>query len=207
MRLAIVIGACCLFAGTLRAEPITFQFTGTITQVPVDEVFGDIDVGQSISGNYTFESTSTDGDPGDPAIGSYLAPSGDPYSFNVTVGGHSFSANFLLGVGVFNAAVDQYTVLAEDSGATETFSIFLQDPRGIVFSNDSLPLSPPPLTAFSPSPVAFQMDVNLPDGEVQLDGTIDSLSSAAVPEPSTFSFLLLAAGCGAWFTKRRRSYE
>jgi hypothetical protein len=40
-----------------------------------------------------------------------------------------------------------------------------------------------------------------------VDGTIDSLTSAAVPEPSTFSFLLLAAGCGAWITKRRRSYE
>ena len=206
MRFVIAIGACCLLAGAMRAGPITFQFTGTVTQVPVDEVFGDIDFGQNISGSYTFESTSIDGDSGDPATGSYRAPSGDPYSFNVTVGGHSFSTNFLLGIGVFNAAVDQYTVLAEDSGAAETFSIFLQNPTGTVFSNDSLPLSAPPLKAFSPSLVAFQMDVNTVDGEVQVDGTIDSLSSAAVPEPSTFT--LLAAGCAVlWIARRRKPYE
>jgi hypothetical protein len=206
MRLAIAIGACWLLAGTMRAGPITFQFTGTVTQVPVDEVFGNFAAGQNISGNYTFESRSIDADPSDPAIGSYQAPSGDPYSFNVTVGSHSFSANFSLGVGVFNAAVDQYTVLAEDSGAGETFSIFLQDPSGTVFSNDSLPLSAPPLNAFSPSLVAFQMDVNTVDGEVQVDGTIDSLSSPAIPEPSTFT--LLAAGCAVlWIARRRKPYE
>jgi hypothetical protein len=208
MRLAIVIGACCLISGAMRAGPITFQFTGTVTQVPVDGLFGDIEAGQNISGNYTFESTSIDGDPADPAIGSYRSPSGDPYSFNVTVGSHSFSTNFLLGVGVFNAAQDQYTVLAEDGGATEMFSLFLQNQNGTVFSNDVLPLSAPPLNVFSPSLVAFQLDVNLPDGEVQVDGTIDSLSSAAVPEPSTLSFLLLAAGlAGAWIAKRREPCE
>jgi hypothetical protein len=159
----------------------------------------------SAIGSYAFESTSLDGDPGDPSIGSYLAPSGDPYSFNVTAGGHSFSANFFLSIGVFNAAQDQYTVFAEDNGAAETFSIILQNLNGAVFSNDSLPLGPPPLGAFASSPVALQMDVNLPAGEVQVEGAIDSLTSSSVPEPSTFSFLILCAvGAGSWNVKRRK---
>jgi hypothetical protein len=129
MRVALALGACCLLAGTMRAGPITFQFTGTVTQVPVDEVFGDIQAGRTISGSYTFESTSIDGDPGDASIGSYVAPSGDPYSFNVMVGGHSFSTNFLLGLGVFNAAVDQYTVLAEDFWGTGHVHDFSAEPQ------------------------------------------------------------------------------
>lgn len=78
MRLAVLVASCFCFAGALAAGPITFQFTGTITQVPIDEVFGDISPDQLISGSYTFESTSLDGDPGDPAIGSYASPTEIP---------------------------------------------------------------------------------------------------------------------------------
>jgi hypothetical protein len=170
----------------------------------VDEVFGDIAQGQAIAGDFTFESTSPDLVPADPSIGSYQAPVGPLYVFNVNFAGHAFSASHSMGVGVFNASVDQYSVMATNALLSETLEIFLQDNTGTVFANDSLPRSPPVLSAFASSPVAFSLDAILGEGEVQVNGTIDSLtcascSATAVPEPSSTALL---AGALGWFAVR-----
>jgi hypothetical protein len=198
---------CCAIA---RSSPITFQFTGTISQVPVDEVFGDITQGQPIAGDFTFESVSPDLVPGDPSVGSYQAPAGPPYAFNVNFAGHVLLADDSLGIAVFNASVDQYSVMATNALLSEILEIFLQDNTGTVFASDSLPLSPPPLSAFASSPVAFSLDATLGAGEVQVNGIIDSLacascSATAVPEPSSTALLAGALGWCAVRTARIRN--
>jgi hypothetical protein len=208
--LRFILAAGALFCATASAGPITFEFTGTVSQVPVDEVFGDIVPDDAIIGNFTFDSASLDLVPGDPAVGSYQAPAGSPYTFNASIAGHSFSASDFLGVGIFNASVDQYSVLAKNNLLSETLEIFLQNDTGTVFADDSLPLSPPLLSAFGISPVAFSLDATFDAGEVQVNGTIDSLtcngcSAAPVPEPSSAALLTAALGWCAVRTARIRN--
>ena len=205
-RFIFAVGVLCCAVGL--SSPITFQFTGTISQVPLDEVFGDITQGQPMTGDFTFESTSPDLVPADPSTGSYQAPAGPPYVFNVSFAGHAFSASDSLGVAVFNASVDQYSVMATNALLSETLEIFLQDNTGTVFANDSLPLSPPLLSAFATSPVAFSLDATFGAGEVQVNGTVDSLtcsscSATAAPEPSSAALLGSAfAGALGWCAVR-----
>jgi hypothetical protein len=190
----------CCFPALAPAGPLTFQFLGRISQVPIDDAYGNINVGDPIFGNFTFETTAADGDPGDPHIGSYQSPAGLPYVFNVSFSGDSFSASDSLNIGVFHAAVDQYSVLALNNQFSESISIFLQDSSGGVFSNKSLPLNPPPLASFDISPVAFSLDITVNSNETQANGYIDSLTcssctTAPAPEPSTTALL----GCAlAW---------
>jgi hypothetical protein len=214
LRFTLVVAVLCCFSNVVRADPVTFQFTGRVSQVPIDEVFGDIAFGNSITGDFTFESTAVDGVPGDPPhVGSYQAPAGLPYVFNVTIAGHSFSASDFLGIGIFNAAVDQYSVLAQNNLFSESLQIFLQDSSGSVFANDSLPLSPPPLAAFDISPVAFSLDATFAPGEVQVDGYVDSLTcgpgctATPTPEPSAVPILLGAFAWVAFRTTRIRNHK
>ena len=45
----IVLCFAFLAIAAVNAAPVTFNFTGSVTQVPVDEVFGDIGFGEGIS--------------------------------------------------------------------------------------------------------------------------------------------------------------
>ena len=120
-----------LATGVCHAETITFHFSGSVTQVPVDEVFGDIAVGDAIDGSFNFDSTATDLIPGDPATGSYSF--GAPFGLSATVGAHPFEATGSLNIGIFNGFVDQYTVLATIRPATSVSSCFFRTIR-VAFS-------------------------------------------------------------------------
>ena len=53
------------------AAVLTFQLSGNVTQVPLDEAFADIAVGELIHGSYGFDTPALDQAPADPAAGSF----------------------------------------------------------------------------------------------------------------------------------------
>jgi hypothetical protein len=175
------LGALFVLLNSANATVITFQFSGTVTQVPVDEVFGDLGAGNEIQGAFTFDSSASDLIPNDPSIASYRWTA--PLGMTVTVGSHTFDTSGLLSIGVLNGAEDQYTVFAESAAGDLTLELFLQDDTGEVFSSDHLPLTAPPLDNFDQRD--FHLDGTFADGEVQADGRLNSLSGPTVPEPDT----------------------
>ena len=85
---------CIILFGLLfsaNASVVTFQFSGNVTQVPIDEAFGDIDFGDAMQGRFSFDTAAVDLIPGDPTTGSYnFAP---PLGMKVSIGLHDFDAN------------------------------------------------------------------------------------------------------------------
>ena len=130
---------CLLVAGAAQAVPITFSFSGAVT----DDPFGLSSFGAPISGSYTFDSTATDTIPG-PATGSFPS-TGPGIGFNANVDGMLFSILGSLAVNTANNIVglDQYGAIADDG--LLTLELFLQDATGTALATDALPLLPPVL--------------------------------------------------------------
>jgi hypothetical protein len=176
-----------------RAGPITFNFTGTVSQVPIDDFATGIQFGDSITGSFTFDSAAVDAIAASTA-GSYTS-TGPAFGITAAIGPSAllFLAPGSMNIGILNTFVDQYTGHA--SSATLVLDLFFQDNSGAVFSSDGLPLSPPPLAAFAQR--EFHLDQTDGAGaETQVDGAITSLTcgsgcaATTVPEPSTAWFLL-----------------
>ena len=171
--------------------PITIDHSGTITQVPIDDLYGDIAAGSTVQISYTFDSTAVDLIPADSATASY-ASSGVPFTMTFSFPGHVFTADGSVQIGIFNSFVDQYTVLGTGNGGNLTLELFLQDNGATAFSDDSLPLSAPSLAAFTVADFHFH-EIGDDGRETQFDGQLTG-TSAAVPEPSTAVALLLGLG-------------
>jgi hypothetical protein len=182
-----------LMAGISEAAPLTFQFTGTVTQIntdPADPFSGAIGFGTPLSGSYTFDDAAADG-AADSKTGSY-ASAGLPFGLSLDIAGFPVGTSDLVNIGIaddFAGGLDQYTVFSSAANGAFSLSIILQDFSGIVFSSDALPLIPPNLAGFLTRD--FHLVAEVDGNAVQIDGTIDSLTTTVVPEPSA---LALAAG-------------
>src|SRR5215475_1959409 len=101
---------CLLAGGAAQALPVTFSYTGTVT----DDPFGLSSFGAPISGSYTYDSAAVDAIPG-PATGSY-ATTGPGIGFTANVNGANYSVLGALTVNTANniAGVDQYGAIALD---------------------------------------------------------------------------------------------
>src|SRR5689334_18794288 len=108
----VVLWAAVLASWPACASTITFNFTGTVTQVPVDDIGTGIQSGDSITGHFTFDSTVADGI-ASPLSGSYTS-TGTSFGMSVTIGAGAllFSESGSLNIGILNSFVDQYTVTA-----------------------------------------------------------------------------------------------
>ena len=137
----------------VEAVPITFTFEGTV--VSVDPVLGEIfDRSQVLSGTYTFESTTKDISPRDPNRGAYrvLDLTYTIGSYTGTLdGSHGGVIPIMAFLNNLNKVYrDSYAMTARTSGPSvagyspDGFSFF-NDYRDGQFSDDSLPLTPPPL--------------------------------------------------------------
>ena len=190
IRLWVALCALTLYAGNIAyAIPITFTFTGSVT----DDPFGLSSFGAPITGSYTFDSVAADGIAG-PSTGSY--PSiGPSFGFSATVDGTPYSLSGSLIVNTANnIGVDQYGAISTDG--VLTLELFLQDSTQTALSSDALPLVPPLLAAFD----TRQFRLFGPDAEFL--GTIRTLVCSAgcdgaggggqVREPKTMLLLLLA---------------
>lgn len=214
--LAVAAWLCAGWVAPCAAAPITFDFTGTVTQTvfdPNDPFAGAIGFGTTFSGSYTFESTATDNIPF-ASNGSYNA-FGVPYLFTVTIGGgFTFSTSDVLNISTGNGATDQYSVLA-CAGSPFCFGsaaqLFLEDLDGAVFAGDALPFPAPPLSAFEIALFTFRGFVD--DNQVEILGQLDSLVCSAgcgpvgnpVPEPGSLILVGSALTLGASRLRRRRA--
>ena len=84
MRGVFLLLPIVVFLSPASGSPITFQFTGAVTQVPIDDVYGDIAFGNLNQGSYTFNSAALDLIPADFETGSYTS-AGLPYGMTLTV--------------------------------------------------------------------------------------------------------------------------
>ena len=162
------------FAGIPTGELITFEFEMEVTDIFLDEFSGiavaqDVEVGDTISGTYTFDSNAVGDDIG----------TGTFYPFEnvmVTVDGEFFQStppftpgNDLIFVGndLFDS-IDEYalqdTTLSYEGGVEEEISAFflfvLDDFDQTVFDDESLPLTPPNVADFEGN---FAVLVIVPD--------------------------------------------
>ena len=177
-----------LTAGLAHAVPITFAFTGVVSQDPLldpsdpsDPFGGSIAAGTLFSGSYTFESTTPDGD-ASASGGSYTS---SPGSLSVTIGGNVFAAFDLLNIGVGNnfSGSDFYTVFAQDITGADTFdlSLTLQDTNGTAFVGAALLTDAPSFAAFELA--TLFLEGSFSGNQVQIQGDLASLTCTAGCEP------------------------
>ena len=198
MRIIFCLFSLILLLSTANASVITVEFSGSITQVPLDEVFGDIVPGEQFLGAYFFDSSAIDQIPNDPNFGTYSW--GAPLGMTVTIGAHQFIANGSFNIGTLNGAVDQFTALAASAAGDITLELFLQDNTGSALSNDHLPLTPLPPGGFAQRD--FHLIADLSGGQLQVDGQLSASQAASAPEPSPA--LLILAGSAFLLAGRRR---
>ena len=121
----------CTPVAPAQASPITFAFTGSVSQDPLldpaDPFGGNIALGTIFSGSFVFESTTADGDPSGNG-GSYTSLGG---TLSLTIGGNAFAASDLLNIGVGNdfAGTDLFTVFAQRTSGPDPFDLSLSPRR------------------------------------------------------------------------------
>jgi hypothetical protein len=202
-----------LIACAAHALPITFYYTGYLTQIASldpespfpDPITDDPSDPTTFSGSFTFDSLAPDNIPGDPTTGSY-ASAGGPFALTLTLGGLTFNLS-AVNIGILNdypfPVGDQYQVSyfeapTGDNPTGITLSVVLTDLSHTAFAGDSLPLLPPALSAFTFTNFFFTDTIT--GDQVEVAGVIDTLQ---VPEPATSALLVT----GLWLIAWRRARE
>lgn len=221
-RTIIIVAVAGLFAcgsSVASASPITFSFTGEVTQDPLldpaDPFGGTITLGAALTGSYTFESTTADSDPSING-GSYTSVGG---TLSVSIGGTALLAADLLNVGLGNnfSGSDFYTVSSRNTSGPDPFDVTLtlQDLQGTVFSDALLSSDAPPFAAFELTSLLLMGTFG--GNQVEIGGRLTSLTcttgcgpagapgSAVVPEPSTVSLVSVGLAALRLRIRRRRA--
>ena len=228
ITLLLLLGTA--LSGPVSASPITFAFTGNVNSVSAP-LSGTFNTSQTLSGFYTFESTTPDTVPLDATLGFYT---GALTALSFTVGSYTGTGPTLSGsaIAVENDRVmvfqpiprDSYTAGAEFvgqdiAGLSPLFVIVvgLVDPTGTALNSDSLPTTPPNLSAFTQGS-GFVLIFGIPafpENEEQVVGTLTSLTlvteppgGTPIPEPSTWLLLSSGlAGIALWRQRHRQSHS
>ena len=176
--------ACLGLAKIGNAQPVTFRFTGTVVDAG-GASFGFI-VGQSVSVNYTFESSTPDFDP-TVDVGVYSAVSRLSLWVPGTTTWIEAAPNFtpgpiqvLLNIPSAIQQIYQVTVLEPDQtltgpaldGNPDRLTIFMESSQTTALSGEALPATPPNLSDFD---VRTEILVEY-SGGTQIRISLDSLT-------------------------------
>ena len=209
--LVLLCGAA-LVPRCATAAPITFHFTGAVTQTnfdPVDPFGGILLFGSPVGGALTLDGASGDGVPG-PQQGSFVS-SGPPFGVHLLVGGVPLDLGNYIAINTLHTSASQYGVLACSDGSAcrdVVFSLLLNDSSGRAMPSDALPLTPPDLPQFEPA--MFRLSGAFAGSQIEIEGSVDTLSEAsavAAPEPGTLGFFWTAFAltpCVGWVKARFR---
>jgi hypothetical protein len=196
-RISIILAAALMLAADapVHAELITMQMGGEITRSD-DPVLTGIEVGQTWMVTYTFDSNTPDlaTFPGE---GQY-----DKISDSVIIGGRSLAIASSGRINVRNDSMDPVQDRYSQGASLSPFglsdwpalSVALEDDNATVFSDDSLPLAPLPLSEFES--LTFKIGDAL-SYSYEVRGTVTYWT----PEPTSLS--LLAVG-GLLLLRRRK---
>jgi len=206
LAIIILLAVLCLSFEKAEAYPVTIYIEAEVDGVGDSGNYleGKINVGDTITGYYTYESTTADIEPSI-YIGRYEHFS-SPSGINLSAGGYVFktdpdSVDFVVSVGNAggpysddNYLIRSYNNLHLSNGAIiEHISWQLDDYTGTALSNDSLPLTAPVLSDWQFNHLRIQ-------GEKSNLFNINAHVTSAVPEPAT----ILLIGLGAIFLRRNK---
>lgn len=202
---AVLLAALVLWPPAARAAIITIGLTAEITYVDDrgDLFNGQINVGDTITGSYTYDSDTPDSNPSS-TVGDYWHHS-SPHGITLSAGGYVFETDpgsfaFLIEVG--NDYYDVYNLRSYSNlpvyGEVSVDHIHwqLNDNSGTALSSDALPTTAPVLEDWPDTWVGLEISGHTPGpgpGGVYnfyIQSTVTSVE--LVPEPATL--LLLAAG-------------
>ncbi len=198
-----------LWTAPSYAVPITFSFSGTVTNYFYDPSTGDtfggsVGVGTTFTGFYTFESTSPDWSPADPQYGGYHSVL-LPYGMEATIGGNTVSglSSDML-IDVWNTpGGDSYSAVALDFGF-QSLGIQLSGGSSSIFDNDSLPLSPPDIADFAEARFGYAVTDFFGPVVLSVVGTLTELTLVStIPEPTSLALMSLGL-IGLGFARRNK---
>jgi len=199
LTVVVIIYALYFSALPARATLITIEITATVDSVydPSGYLEGNIGVGDTITGTYTYESTTLDTNPS-PYVGDYEYY-GPPFGIFLSVEGFEFktdSTNVDFAIEIINDYTsgglhDAYGVLSgnnlplSNGASVDHISWWLRDSSANALSSDALPTTAPFLDNWQSG------------NRLRLDGErggyiVDAYVTSAIPEPATI--VLFAVG-------------
>ncbi len=187
-----------------KAYPVTIAIEAVVDSVDDDDNYleGQINIGDIITGYYTYESTTPDSSPDDSVQGNYWHYS-PPAGVSLTLDGFDFltdPANVEFCVGIRNNnlsgddvySIGSYNNLALSNGTlVEAIWWQLNDHTGSALSSDALPTTPP---------ILGQWQANVLTLETDRTFLITAHVTSAIPEPVT----LLLFGLGGLLLRKLR---
>jgi hypothetical protein len=198
-QVALLLGLCAAFTPKSEAELITFKFTGTVTFLGnVDrcpDILNQVDVGDKISGSYTFDRNTIGVESIDLSGLRYAAIKAGEFTLNDFSGSVSTGGDSCIDVENDNNTdpADDYNVNVEMPGAHLSYpqaypqasqmALSLHDASGLMLANNQLTTIPPELPTTVGSDKGFAIYFGSNDSIV---GEIDTLE-LVVPTPPTDS--------------------
>lgn len=195
----------------IEAAPVTVHFTGTLDLMPFAGL-GDFEIGDLLTGSFTYDTSGVDTEPGDITLGSYSSLT----ALSFSVGSYAGE----LGVSPF------HSLIIRDIPANDTFHVSagalvgapVQGSLPVQFRIDLTDHNPTPSSAFTGDglPETFPvccyefrewgLTFQSPAGAfVTVGGKITSLRTEQLPEPVTSSLFAIGLAGLAVRRLRRRS--
>ena len=189
---ATLLGIVCLSA---KADLITIAISGQVTTVndQYNHFGNNIQIGDTITGTYTYDSTILDSELS-PESGLYYN-TGNLCGISLNVSGFNFktdptNVDFLVSAGNYALGGDSYALLSYhnspliDTTQVQYINWQLDDSTGTALSSDILPLTAPDLSKWNYNSLFITTDRNF---------TVIAIITSAtlIPEPTIILFIFL----------------
>jgi hypothetical protein len=225
----VFVSLFCATINCASASYITIQLTGVVEEIQFDPsnlIQGKINVGDFVSGFYTYDSTTpnTYVDPTDSTVASYWNYS-SPSGITLNIDGFVFATdpnNVAFNISIENNHINQdyYSVMSDinlplfDGTPVGYISWLLHDYTGTALSGINLPTDAPNLSDWpSISYLGIHYDDMsyhdpLEDRSYSVAINVTSVQLAPVPEPATMLLMLFGSGVmGAGIKRLRRKFQ